>query len=188
MLAYVSCIYQTVCITLDETLKSAGIERAQALISTLPHDADNVFIAMSARDLNRGINIIARATDHHSEQKLIRAGADAVVMPDILGGMHMANMITKPYVIEFLEILNGMGNSDLKLEEYGYELLKSQYQNRTLEELSIKQQTGATVIGVKDNRRGFLFGPPKTTVIGPKDVLIVLGAEENLARMKEYLN
>jgi voltage-gated potassium channel len=174
--------------TLDETLKSAGIERAQALISTLPHDADNVFIAMSARDLNRGINIIARATDHHSEQKLLRAGADAVVMPDILGGMHMANMITKPYVIEFLEILNGMGNTDLKLEEYGYELLKSQYQNRTLEELSIKQKTGATVIGVKDNRRGFLFGPPKDTVIGPKDVLIVLGAEDSLARMKEYLN
>lgn len=174
--------------TLDETLKSAGIERAQALISTLPHDADNVFIAMSARDLNRGITIISRATDHHSEQKLLRAGADAVVMPDVLGGMHMANMITKPYVIEFLEILNGMGNSNLKLEEYSYDLFKPKFQNRTLEELSIRHQTGATVIGVKDNRKGFLFGPPKDTIIGPKDVLIVLGEEDQLELVKEYLN
>lgn len=172
--------------TLDETLKKAGIERAQALITSLPHDADNLYITMSAKEFNPDIIVVSRASDQYSEQKLHRAGADRVVMPDILGGMHMASLVTKPYVIEFLEILNGVGDSDLRLEEFSYQQLKSNYRNKTIKELNIRSNTGATVVGIKDNDRGFLFGPDVNSIIGPNDVLIVLGTEESIDKFSLY--
>jgi len=91
--------------THDIVLNEGGIERAKAIISTLPKDADTVYIALTARELNPGMLIIARASEEQSESKLRRAGADKVVMPDALGGIHMAHLITKPYVNEFLERL-----------------------------------------------------------------------------------
>ncbi len=172
--------------TLDENLIKAGIERARALITSLPHDADNVFITMSAKEHNPDIMVIARASDFKSEQKLHRAGADRVVMPDILGGIHMASLITKPYVIEFLEILNGVGDSDLRLEEFSFSQLKPDYQNRSIRELDIRKTTGATVVGIKDDARGFLFGPNVDTVIGSDDILIVLGSDASLDKFKHY--
>jgi len=172
--------------TLDDTLSMAAIKNARALITTLPHDADNVYITLTAKELNPNLLVISRATDHNSEKKLYRAGADKVVLPDILGALHMANLITRPNVIEFLEILNGVRDSELKLEEFEYSQLKDKY--KTLKELDISKITGATVVGVKDHVQGFLFGPKHDTQIGQKDVLILLGSEDSLHRFKDYLN
>ena len=172
--------------SLDENLAKAGIERAKAIITTLPHDADNVFITMSAKEHNPNITVIARASDVGSEQKLYRAGADRVVMPDILGGIHMASLITKPYVIEFLEILNGIGDSDLRLEEFSFSQLKPNYQNKSIRELEISKNTGATLLGIKDNSQGFLFGPNLNAVIGRNDVMIILGSDESIQKFKNY--
>ncbi len=174
--------------TLDGVLLQAAIKTARALITTLPHDADNVYITLTAKELNPDIMVISRATDQNSEKKLRIAGANRVVLPDILGALHMANFITRPYVIEFLEILNGVGDSELKLEEFKYAQLKDEYKDKTLRELDIKNNTGATVVGVKDSENGFSFGPKHDTQIGQKDVLILLGSDECLNRFKEYLN
>lgn len=174
--------------TLDDILSKAAIINARALITTLPHDADNVYIALTAKELNPNLLVISRATDHNSEKKLYRAGADKVVLPDILGALHMANLITRPNVIEFLEILNGVRDSELKLEEFEYSQLKDKYKDKTLKELDISKITGATVVGVKDHEQGFLFGPKHDTQIGQKDVLILLGSEDSLRRFKDYLN
>ena len=172
--------------TIDDTLLDAGIDNASALITTLPHDADNVFITLTAKELNPAIKVIARASDRNAEKKLIRAGADRVVLPDILGGVHMAHLITKPYVVEFLEILNGLGEGQLKLEDFLYEQLKDEYQDKTLAELAIRENTGATVVGIKSPGKGFIFGPGHDTVVSHEDVLILLGSEQSLKRFDLY--
>lgn len=87
--------------TTDDTLLSAGINRAEAIITTLPRDTDNVFITLTARELNPAVYIISRATEESAAKKLYRAGVDQVVMPDAIGGVHMAQLITKPEVVEF---------------------------------------------------------------------------------------
>ena len=172
--------------TLDDTLVEAGIGHARALISTLPTDADNVFITLTAKGLNPAIRVIARASGRNSENKLYRAGANKVVLPDILGGIYMAHLITKPFVVEFLDILNGMGDDNLKLEDFTFNQLKEQFRNKSLSELDIGQVTGATVVGIKNEDRGFVFGPNHDTVIGESDVLILLGSDESIRRFKEY--
>ncbi len=166
--------------TIDENLRLAGIERAEVIIITTPSDAANVFITLTARALNPGIRIIARASELQTEAKLYRAGADKVILPDILGGMFMAQLVTKPVVIEFLDLLSGVSGEDYRMEEVHFSQLKKEYRDKTLKELSIKQNTGATVIGVKDNIKGLIPSPASDTFIGEDDTLIVLGHQDNL--------
>ncbi|MEQ8924959.1 MAG: potassium channel protein [Fulvivirga sp.] len=175
--------------TLDEVLLEAGIENASTIITSLPEDSDNVFITLTARELNPQVKIIAKATEQSSEKKLYRAGASHVVMPDRLGGIHMANLITKPYVIEFLELINGVDESKLVLEEVNHESLKEDYKNKTLRELDIRNKTGATIIAFKDDALGFVFNPHSEKLVEKGDVLIVLGKPETLAKFKStFLN
>ncbi|WP_246203043.1 potassium channel family protein [Fulvivirga lutimaris] len=171
--------------TLDEVLLEAGIKEASTIICSLPLDADNVFITLTARELNRKIKIISKANEPTSEKKLYRAGATYVVMPDRLGGIHMANLITKPYVIEFLELLNGVGDSKLVLEEVSHDKLKAEYQNKSLRELDVRNKTGATIIAFKDEVEGFIFNPHSEKAVQEGDVLIVLGNTKNIAQFKQ---
>ncbi|MEQ9167095.1 MAG: potassium channel protein [Fulvivirga sp.] len=171
--------------TLDEVLLEAGIKEAGTIICSLPLDADNVFITLTARELNRKIKIISKANEPTSEKKLYRAGATYVVMPDRLGGIHMANLITKPYVIEFLELLNGVGDSKLVLEEVSHDKLKAEYQNKSLRELDVRNKTGATIIAFKDEVEGFIFNPHSEKAIQEGDVLIVLGNTKNIVQFKQ---
>ncbi|MEO0555714.1 MAG: potassium channel protein [Bacteroidota bacterium] len=170
---------------LDEVLIEAGIERATTVITALREDSDNVFITLTARELNPNIKIIAKATEVTSEKKLYRAGAAHVVMPDYLGGVHMAHLITKPYVIEFLDLISGVGGSKLELEEVSYNDLKDNYKNKTLKDLDIRNVSGATVIAFKDDLKGFLFNPHSTKQISEGDILILLGETEHIGKFKE---
>ncbi len=166
--------------TVDDNLKTVGIERAAVIIITTPSDAANVFITLTARHLNENIRIIARASSSETESKLFRAGANKVVMPDALGGLFMAQLITKPIVIEFLDLLNGVSGTSYHLEEVGYDVLKADYKDKTLKDLNIPTNTGVTVIGVKDNIKGLIPGPGADTFIGEDDYLIVLGSDSQL--------
>jgi voltage-gated potassium channel len=162
--------------TEDENLRTVGIERARAIIITTPDDASNVFITLTARALNEKIRIIARASNIETENKLYRAGANNVILPDLLGGMFMAQLVTKPIVIEFLNLLNGVSGMSYHLEEVGYDQLKQEYRDKTLRELNISATTGVIVVGVKDNVKGLIPGPSADTFIGENDYLIVLGS------------
>lgn len=174
--------------TLDETLIEAGVKVARTIITTLPNDADNVFISLTAKELNPGIEVISKASDARSEMKLYRAGVSHVVMPDRLGGMHMANLITKPFVIEFLEMLNGVGSSHHILEEVSHDTFRSEFKGRTLKELDIRSKTGVTVVAFKEGQQGFIFNPHPDKRVKEGDVLIILGQNEELVQFrKQYM-
>jgi voltage-gated potassium channel len=170
----------------EEVLVEAGILNANSLIITLPNDAQNMLICITAKDLNPSINIVARASENSAEKKLYRAGATKVVKPFAIGGIHMAHLITQPFVIEFLEILTGINEQDLKLEEFAFQELKEEYKNKTIKELDIRNQTGATVIGLKDPEKGFIFDPKNDTLVTNGDVLIVLGSMESIEKFNMY--
>jgi voltage-gated potassium channel len=166
--------------TADETLRQAGIERARALISALPKDADNVFVTLTARELNPNLKIIARASAKTSESKLLRAGADSVVMPDEIGGSHMANLVMRPEVIRFLEMISGLGPNRLRLEELAYQDLQPELRGRSIRELDVRSRTGATVIGLKDHTGHFQVSPAADFRPTPGDVLLLLGTDEQI--------
>ncbi|WP_460575162.1 potassium channel family protein [Hymenobacter coalescens] len=166
--------------TADDTLRQAGIERATALISALPKDADNVFVTLTARELNPQLKIIARASLKTSESKLLRAGADSVVMPDEIGGSHMANLVMRPEVIRFLEMISGLGPNRLRLEELAFQDLRPDLRGRSIRELEVRSRTGATVIGLKDHAGHFRVSPPADLRPSQGDVLLLLGTDEQI--------
>ena len=172
--------------TSDNTLKIAGLKRAQVIIITTSSDADNVFITLTAREMKPDIMIISRASQKESESKLRRAGANEVIMPDNLGGMFMAQMVTKPVVIEFLNLMTGHGGQRYHLEQLRYEDLKSAYKDKTLKELQIHGKTGGTVIGFKDNVKGLIPNPDPETLVGPNDTVVVLGGDDHIEQLKQH--
>jgi voltage-gated potassium channel len=169
----------------DNNLRAAGIEKAKEIIITTPSDAANVFITLTARELKPDIIIIARASEQDTESKLYRAGANKVILPDHLGGMFMAQMVTKPVVIEFLDLLTGRGRDREKyrLESISFADLKQKYQNKTLRELDIHSLTGGTVVAVKDNIQGMIPNPPGETLIGVDDTMIILCSEQSARQL-----
>ena len=170
--------------TQDETLLDAGIRRATTIITTLPSDSENVFITLTAREMNPDINIISRASDEKVEKKLMRAGADHVVMPDALGGYHMAHIVTKPFIVEFVEMLSGFGGSEYMLEEISYLQIKQEFRDKTLAELDVRKHSGATVFGFKDAAKGIIFNPDPETKFSHDDILILLGKENSIKEFK----
>jgi len=173
----------------DDALKLAKIETAEFIIITLPRDSDNVFITLTARELNPDIHVIARASDPNSEKKLYRAGAHNVILPDVLGGLHMSQLITKPYVIEFLDILNGVSSDELHLEEIVYDDIQDQFLNKTIGELDIRARSGVSIIGVRRGESGFSFNPGPDTIINQGSILIVLGNKNQIEKFSDlYLN
>ena len=175
--------------TIDDNLKKAGISKASVIIITTSSDAANVFISLTARELKPDIKIIARASEKESESKLYRAGADFVIMPDDLGGLFMAQMITKPVVIEFLDLLTGRSRGEDKyhLESIHYADLKPKYKNKTLAQLDVKNLVGATVVAVKDNVKGMIPNPPDDTFIGENDTMVILCSEDNASNLLHTL-
>ncbi|WP_426491837.1 potassium channel family protein [Hymenobacter sp. 102] len=169
--------------TLDDTLRAAGVERARALITALPKDADNVFVTLTARELAPDITIVARASLKSSETKLLRAGASSVVMPDEIGGSHMANLITRPEVIRFLDMISGLGPNKLRLEELRTEELRGEWRGLSIRELDIRSRTGATVIGLKHQRGEFTVSPSADIVPVAGDIFLFLGTDEQITSL-----
>lgn len=174
----------------DEVLHSIKLQKAKALITTLPKDADNVFVVLTAREINEKLNIIARASLDASETKLRRAGADHVIMPEKIGGKHMAHLVTKPDVVDFVNILTGQeehGKATLSFEEIAYESLPKDLQNKSLIDLDIRNKTGAHIIGMKTIEGEFIINPSGDSKIVPKTKMIMLGTIEEINACKAYL-
>lgn len=171
----------------DDILKVAGIDRARALITTLPVDAQNVFIVLSARSLNPGLKIISRASEYTSVAKLKKAGADNVIMPDHIGGTHMATLISKPDVVEFIDFLSGEQGHSIHMESVSFDDLPDGLRDKSLHDVMGWKKTGVNCIGIKDNDGNFLINPPQDTYIKPGMRVIVLGTIDQINRMKGNL-
>lgn len=173
--------------TRDEVLIGASIKTAKALITTLPLDADNLFVVLSAKALNPRLTIISRATSDSSEKKLKIAGADKVVLPEKVGGAHMAALVLKPDVVELLRRISVYDISPVNLEEIVCSDMPNKYKNKTLAELDIRNNTGVNIIGFKTNKGEFIINPLPDTQMIPDSKLFVLGTPEQIRKMKELL-
>ena len=167
--------------TLEESLVEAGVEHARGLASCLPDDADNVYVVLTARDLNPNIHIVARAAEEQAESKLIRAGANRVVAPTIIGGHRMAMALTKPAVGDFLDSVTA---NDLEL---GFEQLEvdavSTLVGRKLSESVIRSELNIVIVSIRRNDGQIIFNPSGETKIESGDMLIAIGNAESLARL-----
>jgi voltage-gated potassium channel len=169
--------------TLDETLRHAGVEHARGLAACLPNDADNVYVVLTARDLNPGLHIVARAAEEEAEAKLVRAGANHVVAPTIIGGHRMAISLTKPAVGEFFDSITG-SRIGLLFEQVvvaeGSPLV-----GQILRETPIRAELDIVIISIRRANGDIIFNPSADTVIELGDILIAIGRAESLTRLNE---
>jgi voltage-gated potassium channel len=171
--------------TSDEALLAAGIDRASSLITTLPSDADNLYVVLSARQLNSECIIVSRASIDTSYKKLKIAGADNVIMPDKIGGAHMASLVTTPDIMEFIDRLSIEGESSSNIEELIIEDLPEEYTNKSIFDLDLRKRTGCTVIGFKTPDKEYIINPDASTKLVPKSKLIVIGRPEEIRKLNK---
>jgi len=167
--------------TLEATLHEAGVEHARGLATCLPDDADNVYVVLTARDLNPGIHIVARAAEEQAESKLIRAGANRVVAPTIIGGHRMAMALTKPAVGDFLDSVTA-NHLELGFEQLEVDAV-STLVGRKLSETVIRSELNIVVVSIRRNDGEIVFNPSGETRIEGGDMLIAIGGAESLRRL-----
>ena len=169
----------------DEALIGAGVENAANLITTLPSDADNLYVVLSTRQLNKDCTIVSRASIDSSYKKLKVAGADNVIMPDKIGGAHMASLVITPDIIEFIDRLSIEGESSSNIEELEIEDLPEEYTNKSILDLDLRRRTGCTVIGFKTPDKEYIINPDAKTILVPRSKLIVIGRPEEIQKLNE---
>lgn len=167
--------------TLEDTLRDAGVEHARGLAACLPDDADNVYVVLTARDLNPKLHIVARAAEEQAESKLIRAGANRVVAPTIIGGHRMAMALVKPAVGDFLDSVTA-NNLELGFEQLEVESVSSLV-GRKLSETVIRSELNIVIVSIRRNDGKLLFNPSGETKIESGDMLIAIGHGESLSKL-----
>lgn len=174
--------------THDDVLIRAGITDARALISALPNDADNLFVVLTARVNNPKLKIISRASEDNSDTKLRHAGVDNVIMPDRVGGAHMAQLVVKPDVVEFIDMLTGQSSVETHIEEISCKALPESYIGKTIMDLNVRKKWGANIIGFKTEEGGYVFNPSPETKIQKGSKLFVLGTRDEIGNMKNDIS
>ncbi len=171
----------------DDMLNEAGISRAKAIVSTLPDDADNVYLALTARQINPDLFIIARAETMLAKKKLRRAGADKVVCPHELGGAQMAMATLRPNVVDFLQLASVVpGGERMGIEEISIRT-EGKLTGKTIIEAAIKQQYDTIVVGLRKKTGEVLFNPAGDTTMDEGDILIALGENKKLEQLEKDL-
>jgi voltage-gated potassium channel len=172
----------------DDILMQAGVDRAACFISALPSDADNLFVVLSTRQINKNINIISRASQESSYEKLKLAGANNVILPDKIGGDHMASLVVVPGLMEFLDNLAIVGKTNINIEEVAVEKLYNTKEVKTIKDLDLRRKTGCTVIGYKDENGEYIVNPEADLKLTPNSKIIVLGRPEQIEGLNTEYN
>lgn len=169
--------------TLEESLRDVGVENARGLAACLPNDADNVYVVLTARDLNPKLRIVARAAEEQAEAKLLRAGANHVVAPTIIGGHRMAVALTKPAVSEFMDSITanelGLGFEQVEVEA------DSSLIGKELRSTPIRSELDVVIISIRRQDGQIIFNPSGNTTIENGDILIAIGKSDSLTRLNE---
>ncbi len=172
----------------DEVLREAGVDSAQYLIVALPDDAANLFVVLSARQLNKELFIISRASLVTSQKKLQLAGANKVIMPDKIGGDHMASLVVMPDLITFMDKLSTEGEHTTNLEEVAIENFEGQANCSSIRDLDLRNKTGCTIIGYIEPNGNYIINPEADTKLEPQSKVIVLGRPEQIHKLNEMFN
>jgi voltage-gated potassium channel len=168
----------------DEDLRSAGLERARGLIAASDDDADNLYITLSARAANPNLLIVARASTDDAVKKLKLAGADRVVQPYLAAGRVMANLVLKPQVTAFVDVVTSGAGTDLRFEEI--EVTDACGKGgRSIRDLDIRRKTGALVVALRKRDGTFDTTPTPEATLEVGDVLIAAGTTEELSALEE---
>lgn len=167
--------------THDEVLEEAGIRRASAIVITLPDDANNMFITLSARQISPSLRIISRANGEVDEIKIRRAGADHTIVPERIGGFYMANLVNQPDLVEFFNLLSNMGPSNVIFEELSVSQLHPAFQNRSIEDSRLAQQAPVAIVAARHLNGQYELNPPHSLKLLPDLRLVLLGSPEQMA-------
>jgi voltage-gated potassium channel len=173
--------------TSDSVLIEAGIGSAKGLIACSDSDVANVYVTLSARVLNQGLNIVARAGLKDTEKKLILAGANRVISPYFISGVRMAALATRPVASDFLDLVTHDGQVDFNL----YEITVpegSPMIHKSIEEAEIRNQSGALILAIRKNDGSFDLQPKATSTIAPDDVLVVIGTQEQFEALQGLMH
>lgn len=171
----------------EEVLNLAQISKAQALITALPNDADNIYVVLTAREMSPNIRIISRASEFRSDLKLRRAGADNVIMPDRIGGQRMAKLVAQPDIVEFWEYVLLQRIKDVSLEKITCNKMCREFEQKSIRNLGLREKTGANIVGLKTEEGNFIFNPSPDFELSATDQLFVLGSHEQILSLKSIL-
>jgi voltage-gated potassium channel len=186
MLEEEGILYLNMDATSDEALKTAGLDRARGLVTAVSSDADNVFIALSAKGMRPDIFILARASDVKNESKLLRAGASRVVCPYQMGGRRMAEILHKPTVVDFLD--QTMMHTELGLQmEEAIIAQGSPIIGKTLVSSNLRQDFGVIIVAIKRITGEMVFNPGPGETFDAGDVIVAIGKKTELQRMSKAL-
>ena len=165
----------------ENVLKVAGIENAAGLFAALSTDEENIFLIITAREMNPNIKIVAKAVKDSSARKLMFAGANSVVLPNLIGGLRMASEMIRPTVVSFLDMMLKEGKGDLRVEDV-------EVKNPKVSTVSQVQfeKTGVLLLAIA-TKQGYKFNPPKDTSIHAGDKLIVMGNADQVLSLKNLL-
>lgn len=172
--------------TTEEALLQAGLENARGLVTAVSTDADNVFITLTAKSLKPDIFILSRAADLKNEKKLLRAGASRVVCPYYMGGSRMAQILKKPTVVDFLETAMMSGELGLKMEEAVIQS-SSYLVGKTLVESRLRMDFGVIIVAIKKASNEMVFNPGTAAILEAGDVIVVIGKQEEMNKMRDIL-
>ncbi|MDN5279260.1 MAG: voltage-gated potassium channel [Clostridiales bacterium] len=172
--------------TTDSILIDAGIERAAGLAATLPTDADNVFVTLSAKGIKNDIFVVAKAERIESIAKLRRAGANKVVSPNIIAGARMAAMLHRPSVVDFVDSALAGDNQAMQMEEFRVQK-QAFLSGKALKDAEIRQRSGAIIVAIRRESET-IINPVPTYVFQPHDVLVVLGTKEQITNFATLTN
>jgi voltage-gated potassium channel len=166
--------------TEDSILLAAGIERAVAMVVTLPLDASNLFVVLSARQINPSLKIISRLNHADDESKLRRAGADYVVMPEQIGGFYMASLVNNPDMGAFFSLISNMGPNQMLFKEIAVERLNKPFIGRSIADSGIQIATQISIIGLRYPDGRYQLNPKPEVVLQPGMHIVVLGDLEQI--------
>jgi voltage-gated potassium channel len=172
--------------TRDETLRETGIEQARGFVAALATDADNVFVILTARNLNPKLTIVTRASEEEAEAKLRRAGADIVFSPYSMAGQKLAQSLVRPHVVQFLDFAAESMGLDVMIEQFQVEA-GAAVVTETLGDLKLRQDTGVMLLAVRRPDGNMLFNPPAETRVEAGDFLIAMGEQRHLRAFDRLL-
>lgn len=169
----------------EETLDLGNLTEANAIITTLPSDSNNMFVVLTAREMCDKTLIISRASNPRNAKKLKIAGAGNVIMPDTLGGTHMASLVVNPDVIEFLDHISIQGAADVNLEEVSFSDMPEELKHLSIKELDARNKLGVNIIGFKTSEGDYIINPDPDTRLEPNSKLFVLGTRRQITLLNK---